>query len=158
MRGTAKQHKLGALLTNFKLPVPHLKDFFKGQDAASVRRALGVLGQQQTLNAVLPAELRGKARLVSIDGDCWVLYADNGAVAAKLKQMTLTLAEKLRRGGHNVGRLRIRTAVLTTPPKHPKQAHISSETLQHLRDTVADMPDTPIRQAFIKLIRHHGFD
>ena len=158
VRGAAKQQKLGALPTNFKPPVPHLKDFFKGQDASSVRRALGVLGQQRTLSAVLPAELRGKVRLVSIDGDCWVLYADNGAVAAKLKQMTLTLAEKLRRSGNNVAQLRIRTAVLAPPQKRPKQAHISSATLEHLRTTIAAMEDSPIRQALIRLVRHHGFD
>ena len=138
--------------------MPHFRDFFKGQDAASLRRAIGVLDRQAQLTAVLPAELRGKVRLVSIDGDCWVVYADSGVIAAKLKQMSWTLAEKLKRNGQPVTSLRIKTAVNVVPPKRPKQAHISSASLDHLRDTVAGMPDSPIRQAFIKLIRHHGFD
>lgn len=136
----------------------HLSNFFKGQDGQSLRKALGVLSQQQTLDSVLPQELRGKVRLVSMENGSWLVYVDTGAIAAKLRQMTMTLVTRLQGKGQAISTLRIKTSVNPAPLKRPKQAHISSETLQHLRDTVADMPDTPIRQAFIKLIRHHGFD
>ena len=36
---------------------------------------------QAALDSVLPGELRGKVRLVSMATGCWVLYADHGAIA-----------------------------------------------------------------------------
>lgn len=154
----SKQLKLAALPFNFNPHVAHLSNFLKGQDTQALRKAVGALGQQHTLDSVLPPELRSRVKLVSMEAGCWLVYVDNGAIAAKLKQMTLTLVSRLQAKGQKIDSLRIKTAINTTPPKRAKQAHISSETLQHLRETVATMPDSPIRQAFIKLIRHHGFD
>jgi len=138
--------------------VAHFSDFLGKQAAQCLRLAASTLAHQAALDSVLPGELRGKVRLVSMATGCWVLYADHGAIAAKLRQMTLTLLSRLQARGLAVERLRIRTAVSLQPLKRPKQAYISSVALQHLRDTVATMPDSPLRQAFVRLIRHHGFD
>jgi len=138
--------------------VAHLSNFFKGQDGQSLRKALGVLSQQQTLDSVLPQELRGKVRLVSMENGSWLVYVDTGAIAAKLRQMTMTLVNRLQGKGQAISNLRIKTSVNPAPLKRPKQAHISSATLEHLRTTIAAMEDSPIRQALIRLVRHHGFD
>jgi hypothetical protein len=139
--------------------VAHLSNFFRGQDGQSLRKALGVLSQQQTLDSVLPSELRGKVRLVSMENGSWLVYVDTGAIAAKLRQMTMTLVTRLQGKGQ----------------KHQQSAHQdrcqpgtaeAPETGAHQQRN----PATPARhgcptcrirrsaRAFIRLIRHHGFD
>ena len=62
-----------------------------------------------------------------------MVYVDTGAIAAKLRQMTADAGHALPETRQAISVLRIKTSVNPAPAEATEQAHISSETLQHLR-------------------------
>ena len=73
-----------------------------------------------SIQPLLPVALRASVRAGPIDGASWCLLLDNGAVAAKIRQLLPALQAHLRSKGCNVDaiRLKIQTGPVGLSPPH----------------------------------------
>lgn len=74
---------------------------------------------QRLYTACAPPELSQASRVVGDHNGTLVIAADNGAVAAKLKQLTPRLLKNLQKQSAQVTGIRIRVQVSGHPPKIP---------------------------------------
>lgn len=80
--------------------------------------------------------------------------ADNGAIAAKLRQMTAELAAQLRQRGVEVTAIQVQVQVsappFTPPPKAPSLSQSGKNQLAKFADKLAD---SPLKNALNRLVR-----
>ncbi|MBS4095285.1 MAG: DUF721 domain-containing protein [Sulfuricella sp.] len=86
------------------------------------------------------------------------IFADNGAVAAKLKQQTARLTEKLRQAGVEVTSIRFEVqADSGAPPAKPaKDIAIGQSGLEELGHLAESLEDSPLKTALARLVRRHS--
>jgi len=115
---------------------------------------------QQSLQQVLPSQLLGAYRAGALKERQLIIYAINGAVAAKLKQQLPTLLKKLRQRGFDTTAIQVKVHV--TPPfagrKHIKHTAISQAARTGLAHLASDLPDSPLKLALSRLLRRHRSD
>lgn len=75
-----------------------------------------VLALQRLYSACAPPELVQHSRVIKADGNLLVLAADNGAVAAKLRQITPRLLKNLQKQAAEVTVLQVRVQVVNQEP------------------------------------------
>lgn len=116
-------------------------------------RLLIKLGQR--LEASIPPGLAEHARVVNYRLGTVVIYASNGAVAAKLKQISLRLRDSF----VNIGLECNQIEVKVQPTQNPEQSitstqkPISGETVRELTLRAESMPkDSPLAQALRNLL------
>lgn len=138
----------------------HKLDFFLG--ASPNLHALQVETQKlerirQAWEAVAPPALLGATRPGVLHEGALTVYADSGAVAAKLKQQSQRLLVKLQERGLEVTAIRFEVQVRAqdeaTPQKH---LELSQAALDSLEKMATDMEDSPLRDALQRMVGHHA--
>lgn len=112
---------------------------------------------QQILEKYLPSMLARSCRVANFKLGTVIIHAENGAIAAKLRQMAPRMSAAFQREGEQVAEIRIKVQPLEISPehKHQPQAAVLGEDsrarLDHLADT---LPDGPLKAALEKLVLH----
>lgn len=112
-------------------------------DKAERQRALQRLYEQ-----VAPPSLARASHVIDLEQSILLLAADNGAVAAKLRQLAPELTRSFRDKGSEVTGIQVRVQVTTSPPQHEHRHAELSAAAQHALEELAEMlPDSPLKSA-----------
>ena len=107
-----------------------------------------------TYQRIVPVHLGQASRLANFKSGIVVILAASGAVAAKLKQMAPTLAERFRQSGVECNGVQVKVqacqiARQSTSSTLKPLSTTASRTIVDLRDT---LPDSPLREALDHLL------
>ncbi|MCE5181062.1 MAG: DUF721 domain-containing protein [Betaproteobacteria bacterium] len=122
-----------------------------------LQQAQKLLVLQDTWDEIAPKSLVAASRIGAVSQQTLVVYTNNGAVAAKLKQIAPTLLAKLQARGVEVTAIRIDVQV--TPPapgKKPKDLSVSPNALSSLNKLEESLADSPLKSALQSLIQRHS--
>lgn len=120
---------------------------------ADASRRIALL-QRVYLEAV-PRELSKSSRIGWARGGVLTVFADNGAVAAKLRQATARVLKHLRQSGFEFNSMRIEVQVGQSPAFRPYFSHkaLSDRALSAIDGALDQLSDSPLRNALIRLSR-----
>lgn len=113
---------------------------------------------QQSLGKCVPSMLAPNCRVANFKLDVVIIHAENGAVAAKLRQMAPSLVSAFRSAGEQVAEVRIKVqpADIAQQPRPLHQAAILGDAGRTSVSRLSEsLPDGPLKDALNKLI-HHG--
>lgn len=120
--------------------------------------ATRLLRLQRVFESAVPRQLVRSARIANLKLGKLIIHADNGGVAAKLKQITPTLVDVFHNEAAEVTVIEVKVQ-----PRHPARPRPSDATRNLLGDyakqgltSLADkLPeDSPLRKALRHLVRH----
>lgn len=131
---------------------------FLDSDAAAGRvmaHARLLLRLSRRFSAIAPPALRHSARVANYKSGKLVIYADNGAVAAKIRQLGKRLCNELSTGGAECNDIDVKV--------QPRQIHASSMTStpkplsprarESLNEAASRLPPGPLRSALDTLLQ-----
>jgi hypothetical protein len=107
---------------------------------------------QSQYEQVIPLSLSRASHVLHLEHGQLILSADNGAIGAKLRQMVPELIQKLQQQGCEVTGIQVRVQV-TLPPATAtiSPALVSAAGKQKLNDLAAQLNDSPLKSALLKL-------
>ena len=135
-------------------------------DAGSTLENLRVHAQrlielQRHVEAALPATLAAVCHVANLKGDTLLIHADNGAVAAKLRQATPRLVEALAAQGVQLAGIKIATrpAHAAPPERPPTRRTVSGQTQHDMQALASQLPsDDPLRSALERFVSRSRVD
>lgn len=111
-----------------------------------------VTSLQNVWNGIVPEALRAHTRAGSVKHRRLTVFADNGAVAAKLKLLSPNLLKNLQNKGLEVTSIRIEVQVQSKHRTRPVSARtLSSQASSSLSQFAEQLPDSPLRDALRRL-------
>ena len=129
-------------------------------DAALARltaHAGHLLKLQRIIDASLPSTLGRASRIANYRAGIVFLHADNGAIAAKLRQLAPSLSEQLRSSGAEITEIRIKVQAregAEPDRKFDAIAQIGSRAKQGLTSLSTSLPDdSPLKASLERLLR-----
>ena len=109
---------------------------------------------QQQLDQIIPPPLVGGCRVMKLDRHTLTLSANNGAIAAKLRQMTTELAAKMHNCGCEVTLIQVVVQVNAHPCIAPPEPRVISQTGKtHLTELAGKLADSPLKDVLNRLAR-----
>ena len=107
---------------------------------------------------LVPQQLLRSSSIVNYKQQKVVIFAENNAIAAKLRLLSPRLVNDFSKSGVEVTGIRIEVqprenAVPDARPKHPDLSQAGAESLQAL---ASRLPDSPLRQALARIATHSG--
>ena len=104
--------------------------------------------------AIAPSGLRHAARVANYKSGKIVIHADNGAVAAKIRQMSQRLCDELSKGGAECNGIEVKVQPRQIPCQSMGsiQKPLSARTCGMLRSTSENLPKGPLRDALETLL------
>ncbi|TAJ82837.1 MAG: DUF721 domain-containing protein [Gallionellaceae bacterium] len=139
--------------------MPHrLNDFLTSSRELRqlAHKAQQLIALQRQFEHVVPPSLKRGCRVMQLDRQTLTLAADNGAIAAKLRQMTTELASKLRERGCEVTVIQVQVQVGNLPYAPPPKAHPLSATGKHqLAEFAEKLADSPLKEALSRLAKRN---
>ena len=127
-------------------------DATMAQLAAHAERLLKL---QHLFEKAAPAALAQTSRIANAKLGVIVIHAENGAVAAKLRQIEPSLRDAFRSGGVDVTEIRIKVQPLDSALRNtaPIQAAVLGDASRASITRLAeDLPDGPLREALGRFI------
>ncbi len=110
---------------------------------------------QSVLAEVLPGNLATSARVALVKAGELILFADNGAVAAKLRQMAPRILIFLRQRGYEITGIHLQVQVrIRDNPLPQKQISLSSEARSAIDLLSEGLKTSPLKTALKRLGRH----
>ena len=139
----------------------HKVDFYlTGSDRLQslFSQAQALLRLQRIFAEIAPASLARSCKVASMEQKILVLFADNGAIAAKLKQLLPSLLARLQQNGVEVTALRVEVQALQVPQRAQKTPHaeLSGAALGSLKDLSAGLAESPLKSALERMVARHG--
>ncbi len=125
-------------------------DFYLGDLLGDAKQSITI---ERILRASLPKEL-GKCCSAGrlMHGELH-LYADNGAAASKIRQLSRTLLEKLRMRGLPIDSIKVLVRVNPPARRLPHRKPVMGEKgVDSFRALAATLPDSPLRSSIESLI------
>ena len=118
----------------------------------------GELSQLQKIwDCAVPETLRPFTRAGGFKHRRIMVFADNGAVAAKLKMQSASLLKNLQNKGLEVTSIRVEVQVQSRRPAQPGiERHISPQASSSLENLAEQLPDSPLRTALQRLAKRSG--
>lgn len=124
---------------------------------ALLQQAQKLLVLQKAWNEIAPKPLAAASRVGAVRQQTLIVYANNGAIAGKLRQLVPSLLEKIQKRGIEVTAIRVDVQVEAPPPgKKPKDLAVSHNALSSLEKLEHSLADSPLKNALQNLIRHHS--
>jgi hypothetical protein len=118
------------------------------------RQARKLLSLQSEFARALPQALSDQAIVASLDGGTAVILASNGTVAAKLKQMSQRLLNKLQQQDPEISVIQVRVQEPNiVKPLPQKQISLSAPAREALEALNSRLSDSPLRAALEALCR-----
>ena len=105
--------------------------------------------------AAVPLELSRHSAPYDLSQQRLFVVTDNGAVAAKLQQMTLSALNSLQKNGLDVQAIIIRVGILPVEKPAPSTdpRSISEGGCRAINDTAASLAAGPLRDALMRLLK-----
>ncbi len=114
---------------------------------------------QKVLLSIVPPSVKNRCAVGRYADGVVLVYADNGVIASRLRQLTPTILRHLTK--HNFTIHEIKIAVRPNPTQNhrfesPKRTHqLNPSATRHLRDLITTLPDkSPLGQALTKFLNH----
>ncbi|MCK6413866.1 MAG: DUF721 domain-containing protein [Azonexus sp.] len=124
-----------------------------GGSAQVLTHARLLLKLGRRFEAIAPTAFRQAARVANFRSGVVVILAENGAVAAKIRQMSQRLCDELSRGGTQCNELEVkvqpRKNALQSIPS--MQKGLSGKALAQVGGLAAGLPPGPLRTALERL-------
>ncbi|MGH8692772.1 MAG: DciA family protein [Burkholderiales bacterium] len=118
------------------------------------RQVRRLLALQSILTEVLPDSLATSTTVALSAADELVLFADNGAAAAKLKQLAPRILVFFRQRGHEVTGIRVQVQLrILHNPLPQKQISLSPTARQAISEFSATLDTSPLKSALERLGR-----
>lgn len=110
---------------------------------------------QKIWDGIVPPPLRPYVRAGGVRHGRITVFADNGAVAAKLKLLAPNLLKNLQNKGVEVTSIRVEVQVISRPQR-PQRAprKLSAQAAASLESLSAELPESPLGAALHRLARH----
>ncbi len=108
---------------------------------------------QRNYDLIVPQSLHGASRVLQLDQHVVVIAADNGAVAAKLRQMTTDLISLFQARGCEVTGIQIQVQVARSRPPVRTQRKLSQDARVLLEQLGQKLGDSPLKTALRRLAR-----
>jgi len=109
---------------------------------------------QSHYEQIAPPSLLRSSHVAQIEGSVLILAANNGAVAAKLRQLTPELIRQLELQGCEVTAIQVRVQVTLPPNAHtPHPASLSAKGKEQLSNLAATLSESPLKSALERLAR-----
>jgi hypothetical protein len=123
--------------------------------AAELRHLAGAAKKltalQQQYKRLVPAALSRASHVERLEGPTLVLAADNGASAAKLRQLAPELVRQFRSGGCEIAAIQVKVQVSVVRPKRaavprklPARGRAALEALSE------NLPDSPLKRSLAR--------
>ncbi len=116
-----------------------------------------LLALSRVWEAIAPNSLARFSRVGPVRDRVLTLYADNGAVAAKLKQQLPRLLLNFRQRGHDLNAIRVVVQVNGVSPKPGparRQPVIPAAGMASLAELEHDLAPSPLKRALTDLLAH----
>lgn len=124
---------------------------------ALLQQAQKLLALQLAWNEVAPKPLAAASRVGALRQQTLIVYANNGAIAGKLRQLVPSLLEKIQKRGVEITAIRVDVQVEALPPgKKPKDLTVSHNALSSLEKLERSLADSPLKNALHTLIQRHS--
>jgi len=102
---------------------------------------------------IVPLSLLRSSQVIQLEQTVLTVSANNGAVAAKLRQMAPELLGQLQQRGCEVTAIQVKVQVTQTVlAKPPSRFLISSKSKQQISELSDKLPPSPLRNALQRLI------
>ena len=113
-----------------------------------------LLKLSRRFEAVAPAGLRHSAHVANYKLGTIIIHADNGAVAAKIRQLSQRLSNELSKGGAECSGIEVKVQPRQIPSQSTSstQKPLSDKAIGMLRSTTENLPKGPLREALDKLL------
>lgn len=124
---------------------------------ALARAARGILQLQQVYAQVAPASLAHACHVKLLREGTLFLAAENGAIAAKLKQLTPRLLAAYQKSGFEVTSIHYEVQVSESAHRVTSNSNLrklSIESIEKLENFAAGLEDAPLKQALSSLAAH----
>ncbi|MBB5017314.1 hypothetical protein HNQ59_000578 [Chitinivorax tropicus] len=105
------------------------------------KQAERMLAIHRRVASLLPAQGNG-LQVVRWDGSVLVIFAENAAIATRVRQQVPSLLKKLAGAGFGATDIRIKVSVVEEKPMQPKHAQMSDAALASLAE-LADAVKAP---------------
>lgn len=124
---------------------------------ALMQQAQKLLALQEAWKQVAPKPLAAASTVGALRAQTLIVYASNGAVAAKLRQLAPSLLEKIQMRGIEVTAIRVDVQVEQMHiPNKQKDLSVSAGALDSLAQLELSLVDSPLKNALQTLIRRHS--
>lgn len=132
-------------------------EHYLDNDAAAGRvmaHARLLLKLTRRFEAVAPVAVAHAARVANYKSGKIVIHADNGAVAAKIRQMSQRLCDELSKGGAQCSDIEVKVQPRQIPSQSTAsvQKPLSAKACGVLRSTSENLPKGPLRDALETLL------
>jgi hypothetical protein len=115
-------------------------------------KAARLLALQRLYEQLAPATLARASHVQQLEGQTLTLAADNGAVAAKLRQLAPELLRQFQDGGCAVTGIQVKVLVAHASPRRvATPAKLGVGARQRLTELAEDLPDSPLKNALQRL-------
>lgn len=122
-----------------------------------LQQAQKLLLLQKAWNEVAPKPLATASIVGAAHQQTLIVYANNGAIAGKLRQLAPRLLEELQNRGIEITAIRVDVQVRIPPPgKKAKDLAVSHNALISLENLENNLADSPLKTALQTLIRRHS--
>lgn len=115
-------------------------------------REIAVL--QQHFQMIVPHNLLQASRVMQLHGQTLILSADNGSVAAKLRQISTELISLFRTRGCELTGIQIRVQVrVKSAPLTPTSRTLGISARKELEKLALNLQDSPLKAALTRLAK-----
>ncbi|HEY5994432.1 MAG TPA: DUF721 domain-containing protein [Gallionellaceae bacterium] len=136
--------------------MPRLNSFFTGNpELRGLAQKAGQLAAlEQLYRKAIPPALAEYSRVIGFERHTLVIGADNNAIAAKLRHLTPHVLKKVQESSVEVTGILIKVQV-SQPAKPPGTGvpGLSHAGRQQLTDLAANLHDSPLKRALLRLIK-----
>lgn len=136
----------------YKVPEQYLdSDTATGRVMAHARLLLKL---SRRFEAVAPVGLRHSAHVANYKSGKIIIHADNGAVAAKIRQMSQRLGDELSKGGVECSgiEVKVQPSIIPSQSTSSTQKPLSDKAFGTLRSTAEKLPKGQLRDALNNLL------
>ena len=113
-----------------------------------------LLALQRHYEQIAPSSLVRASHVMQIDQQALVIAADNGTVAAKLRQLAPGFIQLFQNGGYEITGIQIRVQVaLPINTRPPRPTSLSTIGRQQLVDFTVKLQDSPLKIALLRLAK-----
>lgn len=144
------------------MSVRKLQSFFGSTaNLAVLAERVARLSELQRLwEKIAPPPLAQMCRISGLQDRILVLYANNGAIAAKVRQLAPTLLEKFQKRGVEVTSILVRVQASYRPPQERplKRLHIGSVGTACLQQLAGQLGESPLKRALEAMLERHAVE
>lgn len=108
---------------------------------------------QRHYESFVPPALRRSSQVLQLRQQTLFIAANNGAVAAKLRQMTTELISLFQARGCEVTGIQIKVQVTAAPPIPPEPRRLGKGARDALGELQENLADSPLKTALKRLLR-----